>query len=80
MKTGGLPAATKTIHIVRDIRDLTVPMNRTGWVSDLDLNFPRYWRNNNLYLNSIHKENSHQYTLVQYEDPASDRSQVLAKF
>lgn len=66
MKTGGLPAATKTIHIVRDIRDLTVPMNRTGWVSDLDLNVPRYWRNNNLYLNSIHKENSHQYTLVQY--------------
>lgn len=68
VKTGGLSSGIKVIHIVRDIRDLMVSVNRTGWVSDLDLYFPRFWCNNNLYLNAIYKEDTSNYSLIRYED------------
>ena len=42
VKTGGLSSGIKVIHIVRVIRDLMVSVNRTGWVSDLDLYFRRF--------------------------------------
>ena len=68
VKTGGLSQDTKVIHLVRDIRDLMVSVNRTGWVSDLDLYFPRFWCNNNLYLNAIYRNNASNYALIRYED------------
>lgn len=68
VKTGGLSSNMKVVHIVRDIRDLMVSVNRTGWVSDLDLYFPRFWCNNNLYLNAIYKNDKSNYALTRYED------------
>lgn len=68
VKTGGLSQDTKVVHIVRDIRDLMVSVNRTGWVSDLDLYFPRFWCSNNLYLNAIYRNNTANYALIRYED------------
>jgi len=68
VKTGGLSPDMKIIHIVRDIRDLMVSVNRTGWVSDLDLYFPRFWCSHNLYLNSIYKNEGSNYALIRYED------------
>lgn len=67
IKTGSISDDMKIIHIVRDIRDLMVSVNKTGWVSDLDLYFPRFWCNHNLYLNSLYREKAN-YSLIRYED------------
>jgi hypothetical protein len=68
VKTGGLSSSVKIIHIVRDIRDVMLSINKAGWVSDLDLYFPRFWNSNNLYVNSIYKNDTSNYTLIRYED------------
>lgn len=68
VKTSTLSQNIKTIHIVRDIRDLMISVNKTGWVTDLDSYFPRFWCSNNLYLNAIYKHSIHNYALVRYED------------
>ncbi len=68
IKVNGISPDMKIIHIVRDIRDVMVSLNRTGWVADLDLYFPRFWSNSNLYLYSLYKEKPSQYMLIRYED------------
>ena len=56
------------VHIVRDIRDVMVSLNKAGWVNDLDLYFPRMWTDSNLYLYSVFKSQKNRYLLVRYED------------
>jgi len=76
VKTGGLGANSKIIHIVRDIRDVMVSVNRAGWQADLDLYFPRFWNNQNLYLHQLYQHQTAKYKLVKYEalvsNPASE--------
>jgi len=79
VKTGGLSPDKKVIHMVRDIRDVMVSVNKTGWGSDLDLYFPRFWCNSNLYLNSIYGKDRSRYTLIRYEDFVSDPENELDK-
>lgn len=45
-----------------------VSVNRTGRASDLDLYFPRFWCNNNLYLNALFKDNESSYAFIRYGD------------
>lgn len=69
VKVGGLDHAnTKIIHIVRDIRDVMVSLNKLQWVADLDLYFPRFWSNSNLYLHSLYKDQKQKYFFIRYED------------
>jgi len=68
VKVTGFAPDMKVIHIIRDIRDVMVSVNRTGWVTDLDLYFPRFWCSNNLYLHAIGMQDSEKYALVRYED------------
>ena len=58
----------KVIHLVRDVRDLMVSLNRTGWLQDADDYFPRLWSNNNLYLYHKYRHKYEEYLLVRYED------------
>jgi len=58
----------KVLHLVRDVRDLMVSLNRTGWLQDADDYFPRLWSNNNLYLYYKYRHKSEEYFLVRYED------------
>jgi hypothetical protein len=58
----------KVLHLVRDVRDLMVSLNRTGWLQDADEYFPRLWSNNNLYLYHKYRHKSEEYLLVRYED------------
>jgi hypothetical protein len=67
----------KIVHIVRDIRDLMISLNRTGWLPNADLHFPRLWSNNNLYLHTKFKDHPAQYILVRYEDLVRDPHEVL---
>lgn len=68
VKTGGLSEDIKVIQIVRDVRDLMISVKKTGWVADLDLYFPRFWSNHNLYLNAIYRDKPARYLLLRYED------------
>lgn len=79
VKTGGLSPGTKIIHIVRDVRDLMISVNKTGWVSDLDLYFPRFWCNSNLYLHALYGHNGSAYRLVRYEDFVTDPEKELGR-
>ena len=79
VKTKGLSEDMKVIHIVRDIRDLMVSVNTTGWVSDLDSYFPRMWCHNNLYLNSRYTNNSANYALIRYEDLVVNPENEMAR-
>ncbi len=67
VKTGAVSQRTKIIHIVRDIRDVMASLKRTGWVTDLDAYFPRFWSSSNLYLHRLYRS-SPQYLLIRYED------------
>lgn len=78
VKTGGLASNTKVIHIVRDVRDVMVSLQKTGWASDLDSYFPRFWSNQNLYLNCIRKHDESTYLLVRYEDFVNQPVEQLA--
>lgn len=74
---GGITPDTKIIHIVRDIRDVMLSLNEQRWVADLDLYFPRFWNDSNLYLHSLYKDKTSQYMLVRYEDLVVEPESVL---
>ncbi len=80
VKVGVLTSDAKVIHLVRDVRDVMVSLNEQSWVEDLDLYYPRFWSNANLYLYSIHTQFSDRYLLVKYEqlcaDPRSELDRV----
>lgn len=79
VKTSDLTPDMKIIHIVRDIRDVMVSVNKTGWVSDLDLYFPRFWCSNNLYLNAIKKHDVENYLFIRYEDLVKNPEQEITR-
>jgi len=69
IKVGALDGVnTKIVHIVRDIRDVMVSLNKVQWNTDLDLYFPRFWSSSNLYLHSLYKDKKDKYFFVRYED------------
>ena len=53
VKVGGIPPDAKIIHIVRDVRDVVVSLDQTGWVHNLNVYFARFWSSSNLYLHSL---------------------------
>jgi hypothetical protein len=63
-----IDASCKIVHIVRDIRDLMVSLNDTGWADDFEDYFPRIWSSTNLYLNWEMKKRPENYFLIKYED------------
>lgn len=62
----------KILHLVRDVRDVMVSLNRTGWLPDGGDYFPRFWCNNNLYLHTKFHNHPDRYLLVRYEDMVND--------
>ena len=80
IKNKGISTDMKIIHIVRDIRDIMESLNRIKMGgNDLDLYFPRFWTNSNLYLHSLYKNKKKQYLLVRYEDFVKEPEARLKK-
>ncbi|KAB8050570.1 hypothetical protein GCN78_14135 [Janthinobacterium rivuli] len=77
IESGALGGADKVIHIVRDIRDLMLSLNRTGWAEDFEEYFPRIWSSTNLYLKYEMEKVAENYLLVRYEDFVADPAKVL---
>ncbi|MCK7578324.1 MAG: sulfotransferase [Chromatiales bacterium] len=74
-RTGLLDGEIKIIHIVRDVRDVMISLERLNWVKDRRI-FPRSWAHSNLGLNDLLKEKSY-YKLIRYEDFVFSPSQNL---
>lgn len=80
IKAGALDSTNmKIIHIVRDIRDVMVSLNKVQWVTDLDLYFPRFWSNSNLYLHLLYKDKKHVYLFIRYEDMVNNPALTFHK-
>ncbi|MCC7642980.1 MULTISPECIES: sulfotransferase [unclassified Janthinobacterium] len=77
IESGALGGADKVIHIVRDIRDLMLSLNRTGWAEDFDEYFPRIWSSTNLYLKYEMEKVAENYLLIRYEDFVVNPARVL---
>ncbi len=67
-ETGVIGPNTKVIHIVRDIRDVMVSLEKTGWLPDGGSYFPRFWNNDNLYTYFKFSSIPERYRLVRYCD------------
>lgn len=76
-KTGMLAAPARCLHIVRDVRDLAVSLQRTGWAPDLGHYFARQWSHVNLYLRGAMRAAPDRYLLLRYEDLAADPGAAL---
>jgi hypothetical protein len=77
---GGLDDVNiKIIHIVRDIRDVMVSLNKVKWLKDMALSFPRFWSNSNLYLHSLYKDQKSRYLLIRYEDMVYEPEHIFNK-
>lgn len=79
VKQGMFQKDNRIVHIVRDVRDVMASLNRLNWANNLDLYFPRFWSNSNLYLHELFKHDTEKYFLVRYEDFVSDYSGWLRK-
>ena len=67
----------KIIHVVRDVRDVMVSLQRANWVSDLDLYFPRLWCHSNLYLYSLYQHKTASYSFIRYEDMVREPERIF---
>jgi hypothetical protein len=79
MKTQAISAETPIVHIVRDVRDVCASIHERGWIADMDLYFPRFWNNANLYLHRLYASRPKQYILVRYEDLVADPALELTR-
>jgi hypothetical protein len=71
-KAGMLAPPARCLHIVRDVRDVVVSLQKTGWAPDLAHYFARQWSNANLYLHGAMRGDGERYLLLRYEDLAAD--------
>jgi len=75
---GGLPADTRIMHIVPDIRDVMASLLHLSWTTQLELYFPRLWSNVNLNLNAI-SQGKPEYLLLRYEDFVQDPAATIER-
>ncbi len=68
----------RVLHRVRDPRDIIVSMARLGWLTGLDANVARQWRNVNTALREAHRDDPGRYHLVRYEDLVVNPEATLA--
>jgi hypothetical protein len=75
-RVGMLDEPIRIIHIVRDIRDVMVSLNRQDWFPNADLYFPRLWAERNLFLRTQMQDRANYFS-VRYEDFVVDPARWL---
>lgn len=69
MKMGFLDSGIRVIHLVRDVRDVVLSIERQDWgLQDVAGWFPRLWNTSNLYVHELMRERAETYHLLRYED------------
>ena len=80
VKTGMIePPETKIVHVIRDVRAVTLSLQKTDWGRAMTPFFPRFWNYSNLYLHELYREYAHKYLLVKYEDLVSHPESVFRR-
>ena len=80
VKTGMLePQETKIIHVIRDVRAVTLSLQKTDWGRAMTPFFPRFWNYSNLYLHEVYRERAGKYLLVKYEELVSHPESVFRR-
>ncbi len=74
---GFFTGAVRTVHLVRDPRDVMVSMARLGWLNGLDVNYASQWRTANLNLHRRLVDAADRYHLIRYEDVVADPEPVF---
>lgn len=69
----------KVVHIVRDVRDVVLSLQKTGWVEGIEKFFPREWNYTNLYLYDFMKHKEEAYILLKYEDLITDYAKAMKR-
>ncbi len=62
----------RSIHLVRDPRDVMVSMARLGWLNGIDVSYARLWRNANLSLHRRLAAHPDRYLQLRYEDVVAE--------
>lgn len=70
-QAGFFGESVRTVHLVRDPRDVMVSMTRLGWLDGLDVNYANQWRTANMNLRR-RLEGGDGYLVVRYEDVVAD--------
>jgi hypothetical protein len=77
VKAGVLDGPVPIIHIVRDVRDVVLSLQKVGWVPDIETYFPRFWCYSNLYLHNLYKTQPQRYLLVHFEHMVQEPETVF---
>jgi hypothetical protein len=72
VKTGVLSQGVKIVHIVRDVRDVSLSLNHWMKQPGLERWFPRQWSASNLYLYGLFNSEAEKYHLIKYEEMVRD--------
>ncbi len=67
----------RSIHLVRDPRDVMVSMARLGWLNGIDVSYARLWRNANLNLHRRLAAHPERYLPIRYEDVVARPAEVF---
>jgi hypothetical protein len=76
---GFFTGSVRTVHLVRDPRDVMVSMARLGWLNGLDVNYASQWRTANLNLRRRFEGREDAYLVIRYEDVVAEPAPVFAR-
>jgi hypothetical protein len=69
----------KLVHIVRDVRDVMLSLQNTGWLNEhLAQSLPGIWNNTNLNLRRFAMQTPDNYFFIRYEDLVMNPAASLA--
>jgi hypothetical protein len=69
VKMGLMESDIKIIHLIRDVRDVVLSLQKVDWdTSGIENWFPRHWGHSNLYLHELLGRRPDRYRLIRYED------------
>lgn len=73
VKMGLMESDIKIIHLIRDVRDVVLSLQKVDWDTDgIENWFPRLWGHSNLYLHELFGQLPGRYRMIRYEDLVAD--------
>ena len=78
MKMGLMQSDIKIIHLIRDVRDVVLSLQKVDWdTQGIEHWFPRLWGHSNLYLHEQFGQRPDRYRMIRYEDLVADPRRVV---
>lgn len=78
VKMGLMESGIKVIHLVRDVRDVVLSLQKVDWdTRGIENWFPRQWGHSNLYLHELMGPRQDRYRMIRYEDLVAEPERHL---